>query len=376
VVDGQDQRTSQSKPGGIPLGSILGIPVRVNVSWLLIAIVITVGLQPYVANQFPALGGGTYLISGLFAVLLYGSVLLHELSHAVTARRMGLPVRGITLHILGGYTEMTEEPATPAREVAVSGSGPVVSVLVGVAGWLAAQVMDPNVSRFLLLELAYANLVVGLFNLLPALPLDGGHLLRALVWRLTGDRYQGTIVAAWGGRVLAGLVVLVPWVLAQGRPGLFGVIWAILVAAFLWSGSSQALAWAQLRRRLPGLDARVLARTALPVLADLPLAEAVRQAQAAGAGGLVVVDTGGRPRGLVNEAAVVATPEERRPWVPVGTLARSLEPGLVLPVTLAGEDLVRALQSLPATEYLVVDPDGTPVGVLVTADVEAALSAA
>jgi Zn-dependent protease len=359
----------------VPLGSILGIPLRVNATWIIIAVIITVGFQPYVADRFPTLGAGTFLISGLFAVLLYGSVLLHELSHAITAQRLGLSVRGITLHILGGYTEMGDEASTPGREVAVSGSGPAVSVAVGAASWLAAQAMDFGVSQFLLFELAYANLVVGVFNLLPALPLDGGHILRAGVWRITGDRHQGSIVAAWAGRVLAGVVLIVPWILTRGQLT-FAVIWSVLVAWFLWSGSSQALAWAQLRRRLPRIDARSLARPALPVPDEVSVAEAVRRAQAAGVGGLFIVGPDGQPRGVVNEAAVVATPENRRPWVPVGTLARSLEAGLVLPASLGGEELVRALQSLPATEYLVVDDTGAPVGVLAAADVDAALSAA
>jgi Zn-dependent protease/CBS domain-containing protein len=374
-VNSRDERATQRRPGDVPLGSILGIPLRVNGTWIIIAAIITIGFQPYVADRFPTLGSSTFLISGLFAVLLYGSVLLHELSHAVTAQRLGLSVRGITLHILGGYTEMADEPATPGREVAVSGSGPVISVAVGVASWLAAQTLDHSVSQFLLLELAYANLVVGAFNLLPALPLDGGHILRAVVWKITGDRHRGSIVAAWAGRALAGVVLVVPWILAEGQLT-FAVIWSVLIAWFLWSGSSQALAWAQLRRRLPGIDARSLARPALPVPAELSVAEAVRRAQAAGVGGLFIIDSDGGPRGVVNEAAVVATPEDRRPWVPVGTLARSLEPGLVLPASFGGEELVRAVQSTPATEYLVVNDDGSPVGILVAADVEAALSAA
>jgi len=372
----QQSRRPASPSGGFPLGTIFGIPVRVNASWLIIAAVIAVGFEPLVSDRLPGLGGRAYLVSGLFAVLLYVSVLLHELSHALVARRLGLPVRGITIHLLGGYTEMTEEAPNPAREVAVSGSGPALSLLVGGLSWLLAQPIDQPVPEFLLLELAFANVAVGVFNLLPALPLDGGHLLRSLVWRVTGDRHQGTIVAAWAGRVLAVLVVLMPWVISRGQPTIFGIVWAVLIAGFLWSGSSQALAVARLRQRLPGLDARRLARPAIPVPSGTSLAEAVRRAQAAGARALVVVGPDGRPRALVNEAAVAATPEERRPWVDVATVARSMETGLLLPAHLTGEDLVRAIQALPATEYLVVDPDGSPVGVLTTADVDAALAAA
>lgn len=373
MTDTQDTRR-RGGGGGLRLGSVFGIEVRVGASWLLIAALITVGFEPYVANRLPWLGERAYLVSGLFAVLLYASVLLHELSHALTARRLGIGVKGITLHFLGGVTEMTEEAPTPGRDVAVSAAGPAVSLAVGAAAWVLAMPLDRSVPQFLLWELAYANLVVGLFNLVPALPLDGGHLLQALVWRLTGDRQRGTVVAAWAGRAFAVLVVALPFLLARGQPSIFSIVYALLIAGFLWTGSSQSLAVARFRRRLPRLDARALARPAVQVPADTPLAQAVQQAQAAGARALVVVDPQGWPRGLVNEAAVAATPEQRRPWVSAGAVARSLEAGLVLPDRLTGEALVRALQALPASEYLVVDAEGRVVGVLAAADVEAVLA--
>ncbi len=121
---------------------------------------------------------------------------------------------------------------------------------------------------------------------------------------------------------------------------------------------------------------RGLTRRAIPVQADLPLAEALRRAVDAGARGLVVVDRQDKPTALVNEAAVMATPEHRRPWVQVGEFARSLEPGMVISAELAGEQLVRALQAAPATEYLVVEPTGEVYGVLAAADVERAFAGA
>jgi CBS domain-containing protein len=186
-------------------------------------------------------------------------------------------------------------------------------------------------------------------------------------------------VAGWGGRVLAGLVLL--WPLAQptvlGRPAdLFDYVIAFVIASFLWTGATAAIVSAKVRSRLPSLQARRLARRAVAVPGELPVAEAVRQAQQAGAGAVVVLDHDGRPAGVVNEAAVLATPEDRRPWVAVRTLARSLEPGLVLPVDVAGEELVRAMQRTPASEYLLQEPDGRVFGVLVTEDVDRAFAAA
>ena len=131
---------------------------------------------------------------------------------------------------------------------------------------------------------------------------------------------------------------------------------------------------ARLRSRRRGRQARRLARRTRTVPEDLPLAEAVRRAQAEQAGSIVTLDAAGRPAGIVNEAAVTATPEERRPWVPVRTVSRTLEPGLTLPADISGEQLIEAIRALPTTEYLLVEPGGPIYGVLVTADVDAAFS--
>ena len=358
------------------LGKVAGVPVHVSPSWFVVAAVITVWFAPLVRRELPDLGSGTYVVTFAFAVLLYGSVLLHEVSHALTARGFGLPVRGITLHFLGGYTEIERESPTPGRDLAVSTAGPAVSLAVGGLAMLVSIPVEQGVAEFLLFELAAANLIVGVFNLLPALPLDGGHMLRSAVWRVTGDENRGTVVAARAGQVLAGLVLLAPFVLSGGRPTIIGVIWAALVAMMLWNGASQALAVGRVRSRLPRLDLQRMTRPAAPVTPDVPLAEALRQASTAGVRALVVVDSAGRPTGLVSEASVTATPEDRRPWVPVGQVSRSLDAGLVLPLDLTGEELLRRIRSVPASEYLVVDQDGKVYGVLATSDVDAALATA
>jgi len=149
-----------------------------------------------------------------------------------------------------------------------------------------------------------------------------------------------------------------------------------VIALFLWSGATAAMASARLRRRLPSLVARNLARRTLTVPEDLPLAEAVRRAQEAEAGSIVTVTGAGRPVGIVSEAALLATPEDRRPWVAVSTVARTAEGGLTLPVAIGGEELIVAISRYPAAEYLLVEDDGGIYGVLSTADVDRAFRAA
>lgn len=367
------RRTEPERGTGLLVGRPFGVPVYVSPTWIAVAALITWAFAPQIQTRLPGIGAGAYAVSFAFAVLLYGSVLLHELSHSVVALRFGLPVRRITLHVLGGVSEITEEPRTPGQDFLVAAAGPAVSLGIAAAGWGALQVLPAgSVFAVLVGELTLANLLVGIFNLLPGLPLDGGRLLSALVWRLRGDKLAGAVVAGWAGRILAAAVFLIPVLFFP--QSIVNVIWGALLASFIWVGANQSLASARMRDRLPTLSARTLTRRALPVHSGLPVSEAIRQAIDAGAQAMVVVDHDGRPVGLVNDAAVSATPPQQRPWVDVGTLSRRIDPDVVLAADLSGESLVRRLADNPAPEYLVVDARGLVYGVLVTSDVERAFA--
>ncbi|HUR73295.1 MAG TPA: site-2 protease family protein, partial [Sporichthya sp.] len=297
---------------GWQVGRILGVPVFVAPSWAIIALLITLMFAPNVGYDIPELNGGKYAVSFAYAVLLYASVLIHELGHAVTAMKFGLPVKRITLQLLGGVTEMGRESKSPRREFAIAGAGPALSLLLGVAAWAAIHALggDPGgfsgstaagnpddsvrlrITLELLDALMYANIAVGIFNLLPGLPLDGGIMLRSALWGATGHPNRATIAAGHIGRVLAIVVFFLPLGLASaaGRdPDVISVVWGALLGGFIWMGASAALRGAQIREKLPRLGARALARRAIPVDSDLPLAEALRRAGASGASGLVVV---------------------------------------------------------------------------------------
>ncbi|MGZ5415672.1 MAG: site-2 protease family protein [Nocardioides sp.] len=374
-----NNRAPRREPGTLRIGQIGGVDVLVRSSWLLVAVIIAVMIAPLAEEVEPGLGGWKYVAGGAFAVLLYLSVLIHEMSHALMAKRYGLPVRSITLHFLGGVTEIEGEPDTPGREFGVSVVGPLTSIGVGVVFVLLHLVTPPGLLRLTVDLLAGANLIVGVLNLVPGLPLDGGRVLRAAVWKATGNPHQGTIVAGWGGRAAAVAALAYPFgrELVTGQPtAVTDFVFAFVIAAFLWGGASASIVSAKVRRRLPALRARVLARRALAVPHDLPLSEAVRRAQEEQAGSIVVLDATGHTSGVVNEAAVQATPEDRRPWLPVSAVSRTIEPGLSLSADLGGEELIRAMQRTPASEYILLDEEGRLFGVLVTEDVDRAFSAA
>lgn len=354
-----------------------GIPVYVTPSWLVIAVIITLLYQPMVDRTL-ALGPLSYLVAFVFAVLLYVSVLIHELAHCVVARMFGLPVRRITLYMLGGVSEIEREARSPGREFLIAFSGPLLSLVLAAVGFAASWLVAPQtIVGVLIWQLWVANLLVGVFNLLPGLPLDGGRMVRAAVWGLTRRPAAGTVVAAWGGRVLAVCVVALPILLAlRGgtSPNLFGLLWAVLLASFIWMGAGSALRASRLRARVPTLRARAMAAAAVHVPADTSVAEAQRRMAEAGAGAIVVTDTAGTPTSIVNATAAAAVPEARRPWVPVSSVARAITRGAVVRAGLEGEDLLDAMRAHPASEYLLVEDDGTAVGVLRTSDVEAAFT--
>src|SRR3954452_20857043 len=201
-------------PGTLKIGQIGGIDVLVRASWLLVALLISVSLGPTLARVPPGLGGWKYVAGVAFAVLLYLTVLLHEASHALMARHYGLPVSSITLHFLGGVTEIDGEPSTPGQEFGVSVDGPLTSIVVGLV-FLALALVAPRgtLIGLALGMLATTNLIIGVLNLVPGIPLDGGRVLRSVVWRVTGNPHRGTLVAGWGGRVCAVGALLLPIVL-------------------------------------------------------------------------------------------------------------------------------------------------------------------
>jgi Zn-dependent protease/CBS domain-containing protein len=369
VASSQDEQSDRRGQHGFVVARPFGIPVYVSPYWFIIAGVFCV---IYANDLSSALSGNIrYVVAAAFVVLLYLSVLVHELSHSVVARGFGLPVRRILLHPLGGISEIEREAPTPGREFAVAGAGPALSLALGAIGWGLAQLVPDGVTGALIRQLMFANIIVGVFNLLPGLPLDGGRMLRAVIWKITKKPTTATIAAAWVGRILALGLLAIPF-FSGGLAGgdIVSMLWVLAIAAFMWTGATQSIKATRFRERLPALQARRLARKAISVSASTPLAEAIRQADEVGARAIVVVDHDSKPIAIVNEAAVMATPPQRRPWVDTGSMARSIDPSLVLSADLQGMALLDAIRRAPASEYLLADQTGQVVGVLAARDLD------
>jgi Zn-dependent protease len=371
---------SAQRPLGVRgqlIGRPFGVPIYVSPSWLVFVAFITIQFAPVVATAVPGIGSAKYPVAAAFGLFLGLSVFAHEVAHCVVARRLGIPIDHIALSFLAGHSVLAQEPKTPARSSAVAGAGPVANLLIAVCSWVALrQLPAGGIGAVLAAGMTWSNALVGVYNLLPGLPLDGGQLLRAAIWRVTGSIRTGTIGAAWAGRVIAGCTAAAGVALAATRStnSEVSALWALVIAGMLWISSTQVLRQQALRDRLPGISARALSRSSISVPADLPLAEAVRRAQEAHAQGIVIVDDDGRPTAVVNEAAVTATPAPRRPWVSAGSVSRQVLAGDLIDASWSGEALLSRLQRASASEYVVVDPQGAIYGVLAAADVARALA--
>lgn len=361
------------------IGTIAGAPVILSTSWLVTAPVLTVLFAPVVSRWDSSLGARAYVVALAFVLLLFGSVFLHELSHGLLARRFGATVQEYALTLWGGHTRFSGHELSAGATMAVAVVGPLTNLALAALFWLAWQAAGTGLAAMLLVSAVTANAFVGVFNLVPALPLDGGQVLAGVVWAVTGRRATGTLVAGWAGRVFA--VGLVCWVLGapllRGQsPDLYGVGWAALIAVFLWSGADQAVRSARVETAVAGFALRGLVRPAAVVawsatVADVDAAMAMARAATA-----VVLAPDGRPAGVVDAEVAATVPPAHRASTPVSAVTRPLPGGAVVDAGLVGRDAVGALAEVARLSPVLAaldGPGGPVIGVVLTDDAVRAL---
>lgn len=366
-------------PGGLRLGRVLGVPVLLSPSWWLGAAVITALYVPMARQLVPDLTTPVAVgVALTLAVLLAASVLAHELGHCVAALRLGLPVRRVRLFLLGGISELSRPPLRPRDEGLIAAAGPAVSIVIAaVAGGLWWLLEPGGLLWLLAVELTIANAAVAVFNLLPGLPLDGGRVLRAAIWSLTGQRGTGTRAAAAGGvLVVVGLLVWGLQGLATGAPGAwlrFAVI--VLMAWFVFGGTSTELSRAQRPFGVPPPEQLDLAGLVRPVL-QLPAESPVADALTAAAGrSVLLVRADGVAAGLLDHGTA-ARLAGRSPLAPAGRAAAPITPEAVLLDSDIAGDPAAVLEraQVAGAQFLVVGGDGRPTGVLHVDDIYLAMA--
>ncbi len=358
--------------GGLRLFRVGNVPVLLAPSWWIGSIVVTALYASMIGQLMPGLGVvGALLLAASFAILLGASVLAHELGHCLVALRYGLPVRRLRLFLLGGISEVGRSPTKPAQEGMIAAAGPAVSIVLAlVFGATLAVVPQGGPIWLLLLETTLANAAVAVFNLLPGLPLDGGRMLRAAVWGLTGKRGTGTRMAVVGGGIVAGLLLL--WALlrlvqgTQDRWLWLGV--CVVTAWFVIAGARSELV-SEMQRSWPeGVTLADLTRPVLQLPAESPVADAL--AAAAGRG-VVLVRADGVAAGLLDEDAARRVAEQS-PLTPAEVAAEPIRPETVLLESDPNDEIAERVRTTAAWQFLVVDEEGRPAGVLRRQDLRAA----
>ena len=267
---------SANQPG-VRIGALRGVPVYLGRSWFLIAVVVVLLFGPQVQRVLPGVGLGAYVVAGMYVLLLLVSVLVHEAAHALVGQARGYDVEAIVADLWGGHTSYRSVAGSPTSAALVAVVGPLSNLVLAGLGYLLLPHTTSDLAGLLLVAFVYANAFVGLFNLLPGLPLDGGHLVDALVWRVTGSRAAGTRAAGWCGRIvvllIVGWFVLRPFVLG-GRPDAAVALWVLFICGFLWLGASAAVAAGGDLDLLASVRVRDVLRPAGFAPLDLPVAHA------------------------------------------------------------------------------------------------------
>src|SRR6478735_4994045 len=252
---------------GIPLGRIGGVPVVLAYSWFVIAAFTVIVYGPVLARNNPMLGASAYVVAFAYAVLLLISVLVHELAHALTAKIYGWPTQKIVLNLWGGHTQFESFTSSPGRSVLVALAGPAANFVLAGGAWLVLSTNSlGSVAEILTNIFMWANFLIGVFNVLPGLPLDGGRLVESIVWKATGSQAKGTVAAGWGGRIIVlalGLWFIVRPLLSGDVPDTSMLLITILVGGFLWMGASASIQQGRLRSRLHLVSAAALAEPAV-----------------------------------------------------------------------------------------------------------------
>jgi len=357
--------------GSLRVTRIAGIDIRVHVSWFLIAALFFYLNFETFSFDLPLIPSERIVLAAATTLLFFASVLLHELSHSIVARRFRLPVHSITLFLFGGVSNLRREPDTARAEFLMAAVGPFTSFVLSGSFWLLREVarqtlvgIPGEAVPYMLEQLSFINLALGVFNLLPGFPLDGGRVLRSALWALRRDRRWATRVATRGGQAVAGLLAL--WGIYQfvtdPRGGVLGGTWTLLIAFFLFNAASASYRQEQFEDSLRRVNVGTLmTRDLVSVPVDMEVESLIGSYVLPMRARSFVVERDGRPIGVVSLADLRRVPRDQWRSRRVGDVMLSLEK---VPALQPNDDARRGMDVLSRTESgeAPVMDDGRVVG--------------
>lgn len=317
----------------IKLGRIFGVEIGLHYSWLIIALLIAFSLSGHFGATHPTWGRGVvWGMAIITALLFFAAIVAHELSHALVARGRGLPVRSITLFALGGVAQLEKEPEDATTEFWVSIVGPVASAAIGCACLILAWVLgwsmmtEPTTPLMaMLVWLGYINIGLAIFNLLPGFPMDGGRVLRAIVWWSTGSRQRATRVASVTGQFVALAFIVFGIVRFFGGAGFSG-LWMAFIGWFLLNAAKAAYAQQELTERLRGVSVKdLMTRDCTVVDGNTNLLTFVHDYLLQTGRRCFLVEERGEVTGLITPNEVKGIAQARWPYTTVYEVMRPIE---------------------------------------------------
>jgi Zn-dependent protease len=369
-MSAHEQRRKAPVLGGFRLGRLAGIDILVHWSWFLIFFLLTWTLaQGLFLNDYPHWATATAWLAGaLTSLLLFGSVLLHEFAHALMARRQGIAVKSITLFIFGGVSSLVEEPKHPGEEFLIAGVGPATSFLLAGLFGLAGLAFRGTAIGTASFYLAFINVLLGAFNLLPGFPLDGGRVLRSIAWARKGSLPEATRLAAMTGIGL-GFVIMAGGVVAFLIGAFLTGIWFFVIGWFLRSEADGALRQLTIREGLRGLTvSAALRRDFHPVRPELSLSSLLDDYVLVYHDRCYPVMSNGWLKGLICPADLQKFP--RSEWHE-RSASEAMTPSERLQIAQVSDDLTNAVDVMASADVhqLPVMEDGRFVGFITRSDV-------
>ncbi|NEP82720.1 MAG: site-2 protease family protein [Okeania sp. SIO3C4] len=350
------------------VGNLFGIPFYINSSWFIVLFLVTLSYSSNLAQQFPELGGILPLILGLIAaLLLFSSVLAHELGHSFVALSQGIEVKSITLFLFGGLASLDRESKTPGEAFWVAIAGPLVSiVLFGLFTVINTFTAITGPAASIVELLAYINLVLALFNLIPGLPLDGGNILKSIVWKITNNPYKGIIFASRVGQAFGWLAIisgLIPTFLS----GEFPDFWNILIGWFLLQNAGRSAQYAEIQGTLADLTAADAIIPDRPIVsASLSLREFVNE-YVIGKDSrkqFLVINEVEQLVGVINVDDLKVVNTSEWPFVMVKELTKPVTNMETVVAKTSLLEVVSLLEQKQINELTVIDENGVLVGLI------------
>ncbi|MCX8006633.1 MAG: site-2 protease family protein [Coriobacteriia bacterium] len=354
------------------IGRVFGIPIEVNASWFLVFFIVAAGLATsYFPSALPELPASVHAVLAFATTLaFFGSIVVHELAHSLVARAGGLRIARVTLFMFGGVSQMEEEPRSPLRELAMALAGPATSFVLGCAGLAVLRAFGdrmPGPLHVPLEYLTFINFSVAAFNLLPGFPLDGGRVLRAILWGATKDLLKATRWASRMGQAI-GYALVAAAVLGVLR-GALDAIWLAIMGWFISILAANAYAQQLVRARLARVVlADVMSSPVVTVPADTPLSEVAEAYVLGGRHSRYPVVSDGRVVGLVDLQSVRRVPRDAWPTTTIGDIAMHDVAQVVAAPAATVESVLSKMEPDGPGAVLVVE-DGRLAGIVTRADI-------